>query len=160
MKLTPDDVSRIRQLRANGETITNLARQYRVSTSTVYAHLNAGKTRKPAARKLTQAEGESVRRLRREGVPVAEVAAEFGVSKDTVWNWTRNLEPKPAPPTRDECLLAAYPWAWTLPLADREQFSQQLAHPHKGIQESQIDRIVQSWKITATAYTNARRRAS
>lgn len=95
--------------------------------------------------------------LRAAGVHQAEVARRLGVSPATVTKYTRGdvyvrTEP-PRPPSKDDLLLAAYPWAHTLTTVEREQFATELAHPPRFAKEMDITRMIWRWRVKAERRT-------
>lgn len=159
MKLTVEQVQKARKLRSEGVAFKDIAALFGVSVSGVHYRLKDKHPRASQAkpRRLTDDEIRAIRRLRIDGASASEIGRMFDVNSGTVTHHTRDLIPQPAkPPTRDELLLSAYPWAWTLTVEERAEFAEELSHPHKYMQEREIDLLVIRWRVVAQ---DERRRA-
>lgn len=151
-QMTTEQVREARTLRAGGATYAVIAAQIGVSTSGIHYRLGRGADR-PRRSQLSEEAIERMREQRAAGAPIKQLAEEFHVSQQVVSYHTatreRKQEPPPSPPTRDELLLSAYPWAHRLTPAEREQFGEELRnHPHHR-QEDEITQLVTRWRMQA-----------
>lgn len=152
--LTPDQVQKARVMRAAGATYAVLAAEFGVSISGIHYRLDPHIPDRPKRHHVTAEQIERIRELRAAGVPINEVCARFRISPSTVGYYTTSREPKPEPlrpPTRDELLLSAFPWAYRLPVESRVQFAEELEHQPKGAKEADVDRFIRRWRDEAEA---------
>ena len=97
--ITPDFTARAAALRAQGLTLTEVGEQLGCTRSTVTnalgptgRHLNGGKRRFHAPRKLDYDQTRKVVERRNQGVPVIELARIYGVNPQTIYRSIRRLE--------------------------------------------------------------------
>lgn len=155
-RMSPEQARQAVEMRASGATYIQIATTFGVSEAGVRYRIDrlSPQPKRNPRHRVTREEAAKIRDLRSQGVGVEVIAARFGVSTGTITEHSRVKETQlEAPLTRLELLECAFPWSVRLPLPEREQFADELAHRPKGAKEADIDRLVRRWRHQAERRT-------
>lgn len=187
-KLTPEQVSRVREMRNAGTPVAQIAAEFDVTPTAIYLRLKPKPTVKKAATKRKAAKHAAPAAAPKP--PTRKPSAKWRVERDRTdkryvngWvaydgrgngahfpTWPEAWRFALGQASRGQServanLQLAFPWSAILPPAELARFAYELANHQPGATNLDLDRMIAEWRETAAEYANrglmkARGRAS